>query len=97
MSLVETGGLICKLSKQKLNTKSLTGVEFVGARDYLPNTLWLKMFLEAQGYQIQEIFLEQDNESAIWLENNDQAFLDQGQHQRRRHHNSTLSNVGDVA
>jgi hypothetical protein len=68
MSLVRTGGLICKLSKQKRNTKSLTGVEFVGARDYLP--MWLKMFLEAQGYQIQEIFLEQDNESAIWLENN---------------------------
>ena len=51
-----TGGIICKLTKQKLNTKSSTEAEFVGASDYLPNTLWVKMFLEAQGYKIQESF-----------------------------------------
>jgi hypothetical protein len=29
-----TGGLICKSSKQKLNTKSSTEAELVGASDY---------------------------------------------------------------
>lgn len=65
-----TGGIVCKSSKQKLNTKSSTEAEFVGASDYLPNTIWVKMFLEAQGYNVQENILEQDNESAIKLEKN---------------------------
>ncbi|KAI2513609.1 Reverse transcriptase (RNA-dependent DNA polymerase) [Fragilaria crotonensis] len=65
-----TGGIICKSTKQKLNTKSSTEAEFVGASDYLPNTLWVKMFLEAQGYTITDNIFEQDNESAIKLETN---------------------------
>jgi hypothetical protein len=65
-----TGGIVCKSSKQKLNTKSSTESELVGASDYLPNTLWIKMFMEAQGYPISECFFEQDNESAIKLEKN---------------------------
>ena len=63
-----TGCIICKSAKQKLNTKSSTEAEFVGASDYLLNTMWVKMFLEAQGYSIQETFFKQDNESAIKLE-----------------------------
>jgi hypothetical protein len=65
------GGLICKSTNQKLNTKSSTEAELVGASDYLPNALWVKMLLEAQqGYKIEHNFLEQDNESAIKLETN---------------------------
>ncbi|KAI2506453.1 Reverse transcriptase (RNA-dependent DNA polymerase) [Fragilaria crotonensis] len=64
------GGILCKSSKQKLNTKSSTEAEFVGASDYLPNTIWVKNFLEAQGYKIEENVFEQDNESAIRLEKN---------------------------
>jgi hypothetical protein len=64
------GGLIGKSSKQKLNTKSSTEAELVGASDYLPHTLWVKMFLEAQGYKIAENYFEQDNESAMKLEKN---------------------------
>ena len=62
------GGLICKSSKQKINTKSSTEAEVVGASDYLPHTLWAKMFMEAQGHKIYESILEQDNESAIKME-----------------------------
>ena len=65
-----TGALVCKSSKQKLNTKSSTEAELVGASDYLPNTIWAKMFLGAQGYQVHTNILEQDNESAIRLERN---------------------------
>jgi len=64
------GGILCKSTKQKLNTKSSTEAEVVGASDYLPNTMWVKMFLEAQGYKVKENFFEQDNESAIKLEKN---------------------------
>ena len=65
-----TGGFICKSSKQQLNTKSSTEAELVGVSDYLPNILWVKMFLESQGYDLGENYLEQDNESAIKLETN---------------------------
>jgi hypothetical protein len=65
-----TGGLLCKSSKQKLNTKSLTESKLVGASNYLPHTLWAKMFMEAQGYPTSQCFFEQDNESAIKLEKN---------------------------
>ena len=65
-----TGGFIPKSWKQKLNTKSSTEAELVGASDYLPNTIWVKMFLEAQGHKINENYFEQDNESAIKLEKN---------------------------
>jgi hypothetical protein len=64
------GGLVCKSSRQKLNTKSSTEAEFVGASDYLPNTIWVKMFMKAQGYKFSKKILEQDNESAIKLEKN---------------------------
>ena len=68
------GGLTCKLSKQKLNTKSSTEAEVVGASDYLPHTLWVQVFMEAQGYSVKENILEQDNESAIkFLETNGKA------------------------
>jgi hypothetical protein len=64
------GGLICKSMKHKSNVKSSTEAETVGASDYLPHTIWAMLFLEAQGYPVNESFLEQDNESAIKMEKN---------------------------
>jgi hypothetical protein len=46
------GGIVCKSTKQKLNTKSSTEAELVGTTDYIPNTIWSKHFLEAQGHKI---------------------------------------------
>ena len=40
--------------KQKLNTKSSTGAEVVGMSDFLSNMIWARMFLEHQGYEIDE-------------------------------------------
>jgi Reverse transcriptase (RNA-dependent DNA polymerase) len=65
-----TGALVCKSSKPKLNTKSSTEAELVGASDYIQNTIWSKLFLEAQGYPIRSNVFEQDNISAIRLEKN---------------------------
>jgi hypothetical protein len=67
------GGIICKSKKQHINTKSSTEAELVGASDYLPHTLYVKMFMEAQGYPIQQAVFHQDNESAIKMEQNGKA------------------------
>ena len=43
-----------KSSKQKLNTKSSTELELVGFSDYVPYTIWIRNFLEAQGYKLKK-------------------------------------------
>ena len=76
-----TGGLMSlgvgvfnqKSTKQKLNTKSSTETEVVGASDYLPYTIWTKRFLEAQGYKINTNVFYQDNQSAMKMEMNGKA------------------------
>jgi hypothetical protein len=64
------GMLLSKCQKQKLNTKSSTEGEIVGVSDYLPNIIWTRMFLEAQGVVLAENIMYQDNQSAIKIENN---------------------------
>lgn len=41
------GAMMSKSLKQKLNTKSPTEAEMVGASDYLPYLIWAKKFLAA--------------------------------------------------
>ena len=48
------GAALSKSSKHKLNVKSSTEAELVGASDYLPYPIWLKKFLEYQEYSIEE-------------------------------------------
>jgi KUP system potassium uptake protein len=67
------GAIMCKSTKQKLNTKSSTEAEVVGSCDYLPNTIWARMFLGEQGYELTENIFYQDNQSAIRLEKNGRA------------------------
>jgi hypothetical protein len=64
------GAVMCKSSKQKLNTKSSTEAELVGASDYLPYPIWGKKFLEGQGYTLKENIFYQDNQSTIRFEKN---------------------------
>lgn len=56
--------------RQKLNTKSSTEAELVATNDFMPQILWTRHFLEAQGYKIEENVVYQDNQSAILLEKN---------------------------
>jgi hypothetical protein len=65
------GGAAQSISrKQKLNTRSSTEAELVGADDVAVMILWTKFFMEAQGYEIERNILYQDNKSTILLENN---------------------------
>ena len=56
--------------KQKINTKSSTEIEIVAVDDVMPQIMWTKYFLEAQGYTNNDIILHQDNMSAMLLEAN---------------------------
>jgi hypothetical protein len=60
-------------TKQKLNTRSSTESEVVGADDFMLAICWTRYFMEAQGYQVQDNNLFQDNKSAILLEKNGKA------------------------
>jgi hypothetical protein len=64
------GAAMSKSSKHKINVKSSTEAELVGASDYLPYPIWAKKFLEAQGYPLEENIFYQDNQSTIRFEKN---------------------------
>ena len=59
------GTAIHGCSKQKINTKSSTESEVVGASDFLPYIIWASYFLNAQGYKLHRNIFYQDNTSAI--------------------------------
>ena len=50
------GAAISGSKKQKLNTKRLTESELVRVDDYMPMIIWVKYFLEAQGYTVSIIY-----------------------------------------
>ena len=64
------GAAISVSRKQKLNTRSSTEAELVGADDAAVLILWTKLFIEAQGYYVDRNILFQDNRSAMLLEIN---------------------------
>ena len=66
----EKACLIQKSYKQKLNASSSTTTELIGVDDVLPKVLWTLLFIEDQGYKVQDNLLNQDNTSAIQLEKN---------------------------
>ena len=77
------GVVYTKSSKQKINTKSSTEAEVVGASDFLSQTIWTKLFIEAQGYRQITSEYFQDSLSAMQMEENGRASAGQ----RSRHIN----------
>jgi hypothetical protein len=65
-----SGAIETMLRKQKLNTRSSTHAELVGADDASTMILWTRAFMEAQGYPVDDNILLQDNKSAMLLETN---------------------------
>ena len=64
------GLLYGKSSAQKINVKSSTEAELVGASDFLSQTIWTRNFIESQGYKVDESEFFQDNMSAMKMEKN---------------------------
>jgi hypothetical protein len=64
------GAPLSTCRKQKLNVRSSCEGELVGIDDVLPSILWMRYFLESQGYTIEENILYQANKSTILLANN---------------------------
>jgi Reverse transcriptase (RNA-dependent DNA polymerase) len=67
------GAIYGTSTRQKINTKSSTEAELVGVNDILPQALWTRYFLEAQGYAVDESVVYQDNKSTILLAENGKA------------------------
>ena len=57
-------------TRQKLNTQSSTEAELVAVDDCMSQVLWTRYFLEAQGYNINDGIIYQENKSAMLLEQN---------------------------
>ena len=60
-------------TRQKLNTRSSTEAELVAVDNCMSQVLWTRYFLDAQGYNINDCIVYQDNKSAILLEQNGRA------------------------
>jgi hypothetical protein len=56
--------------KQMMNVESSTEGELVAVDDTATMILWTKLFLEAQGYDVEKNIVYQDDKSAILLETN---------------------------
>jgi hypothetical protein len=64
------GSVYATSVRQKLNTKSSTEAELVAVDDAMPQVMWTRYFLEAQGYEVNKSTIYQDNQSDMLLENN---------------------------
>ena len=64
------GAIYSTSTRQKLNTRSSTEGELVAVHDVLPQIIWTRYFLEAQGIKVKDNVLFQDNKSAMLLETN---------------------------
>jgi hypothetical protein len=64
---------IVSSTKQRLNTRSSTETEIIGAGDFMPDISWTRYFMKAQGYGVKDNVVIQDNKISILLENNGKA------------------------
>ncbi len=51
-------------------TRSSTEMELLSIHNKLPDIIWMKYFVEGQGYNINEYMIFQDNMSSLSLEKN---------------------------
>jgi len=54
-----------EINNAKNEHNKSTDAELMGSSDYLPNTIWIKLLMEAQDHKTDEIVFQQDNEISI--------------------------------
>jgi hypothetical protein len=79
-------------TKQKINTRSSTEAELVSVDDVLSKVMWMKLFLDAQGYQVKENVIFRDNQSSMKLEVNGKS----SSGKRTRHFNIKYFFITDL-
>ena len=65
-----SGDIYSTSIRQKINMKSSTEAEIVGANDTMGQVLWTHAFLEEQDHKVSRNIIFQDNKSAILLAEN---------------------------
>ena len=83
------GAVYTASSKQKIDTGSSTHAELVGTLDAIPKIPWVRRFMEAQGYVIKDVYVYQDNESAIVFEEKNTNWLE-------KHHTISKLNISSL-
>ena len=58
---------ISALSKHNINTTSSIESEIIGVDQLMSLVLWIRLFLEYQGYEVADNIIYQDNKSTILL------------------------------
>jgi hypothetical protein len=91
MSLGE-GAIQAISTKQKINTRSSTEAELVSIDDVISKIIWTKLFLEEQGYTVNENILKRDNMSSMKLELNGKT----SSGKRTRHFNIKYFHITDL-
>ena len=64
------GAVASSLNKQRCNTKSSTKTEIIALHGKLSDVIWMRYFIECQGYSINKCVIIQKNMSAFSLEYN---------------------------
>ena len=72
------GAIYCASTKQNIITSSSTGAELVGVAESLSKILWCRHFMEKQGCVVEDVYVYQDNQRAILLENNGMRSVGKG-------------------
>ena len=86
------GAVLSDSTKQKANARSSTEAELNAIDDKISKVLWVKKFVEAQGFDIMLNIIYQDNTSTIKLSNNGSA----SSGKRTRHFDIKLFYVTDL-
>lgn len=86
------GSIMSESTKQKNNSRSSTEAELNAVDEKLSKILWVRKFLEAQGYNVKENVVYQDNTSTIKLQKNAKA----SSGKRTRHFDIKLFYITDL-
>jgi hypothetical protein len=62
-----SGAIIAGSTKQKVNSRSSAEAELIGLDDFMSNIMWTRHSLEAQGYDVNDNIVYQDDKSTIQL------------------------------